>query len=141
MKPRVFLDTNVFIYAFEFSESNSRKIIGLLNLGNIEGVVSERVLKEITHYFKKFYSKKLANMIRYYILQSCQVVFKEEVKQEMGKLKREIKEKYLEQIAVVKKFGLKHIISYDKDFAGFKEYITPRKFIVNWGLKPSKAEF
>lgn len=141
MKPRVFLDTNVFIYAFEFSESNSRKIIGLLNFGNIEGVVSERVLKEITHYFKKFYSKKLANMIRYYILQSCQVVFKEEVKQEMGKLKREIEEKDLEQIAVVKKFGLKHIISYDKDFAGFKEYITPRKFIVNWGLKPGKAEF
>ncbi|MBU4190545.1 MAG: PIN domain-containing protein [Candidatus Thermoplasmatota archaeon] len=141
MKHRVFLDTNVFIYAFEFSESNSRKIIGLLNTGSIEGIISERVLEEITHYFKKFYNKKLANMVRYYVLQSCQLVFKEEVKQEMRKLKKKIKEKDLEQIAVVKKFGLKYIISYDKDFAGFKEYLTPKKFIVNYGLKPSKTEF
>jgi len=141
MKPRVFLDTNIFIYAFEFSESNSRKIIGLLNLGNIEGVVSERVLEEIIHYFKKFYNKKLANMVRYYVLQSCQIVFKEEIKQEMRKLKTEIKEKDLEQIAVVKKFGLKHIISYDKDFTGFKEYITPKRFVVTQDLKPSKTEF
>lgn len=141
MKPKVFLDTNVFIYAFEFSESNSRKIIGLLNTGGIKGIISERVLEEITHYFKKFYNKKLANMVRYYVLNSCQIVFKEDVKQGMRKLKTEIKEKDLEQIAVVKKFGLKHIISYDKDFAGFKEYITPKKFIMGCGLKPSKTEF
>lgn len=41
MKCRVFLDTNVFIYAFEFPESNSNKIIGLLNKGQIEAVISE----------------------------------------------------------------------------------------------------
>lgn len=31
MKYRVFLDTNVFIYSFEFQDSNSGKIIELLN--------------------------------------------------------------------------------------------------------------
>lgn len=47
MKFRVFLDTNVFIYAFEFPESNSNKVIDLLNKGQIEAVISERVLKEV----------------------------------------------------------------------------------------------
>ncbi len=31
MKHRVFIDTNVFIYAFEFPDSNSNIIIELLN--------------------------------------------------------------------------------------------------------------
>jgi len=47
MKLRIFLDTNVFIYAFEFPKSNSRKIIELLNKGKIEAVISERVIKEV----------------------------------------------------------------------------------------------
>ncbi|MEF9476058.1 MAG: PIN domain-containing protein [Candidatus Mariimomonas ferrooxydans] len=41
MKLRVFLDTNIFIYAYEFHESNSNKIIDLLNKGQIEAVISE----------------------------------------------------------------------------------------------------
>ena len=47
MKLRVFLDTNIFIYAYEFHESNSNKTIDLLNKGQIEAVISERVLKEV----------------------------------------------------------------------------------------------
>jgi predicted nucleic acid-binding protein len=33
MKHRIFLDTNVFIYAFEFPDSNSNTIIEMLNDG------------------------------------------------------------------------------------------------------------
>lgn len=54
MRPRVFLDTNVFIYAFEFSQSNSGKIIELLNQAEIEAVISERVLLEVQTYFKRY---------------------------------------------------------------------------------------
>ena len=67
MKFRVFLDTNVFIYAFEFPQCNSNKIIDLLNKGQIEAVISERVLKEVQSYFKKFYSKDLASAFRDYL--------------------------------------------------------------------------
>jgi len=59
MRYRVFLDTNVFIYAFEFSESNSNKIICLLNEGLIEVIISERVLKEVQVYFKKLPVKNM----------------------------------------------------------------------------------
>lgn len=57
MRLRAFLDTNILIYAYEFSDSNSRKIIDLLNKGQIEAIISERVLKEVVAYFKKFYDK------------------------------------------------------------------------------------
>ncbi len=60
MRRRVFLDTNIFIYAFEFPGCNSDKIIDLLNRGQIEAIISERVLREVQAYFKKFYSKDLA---------------------------------------------------------------------------------
>jgi predicted nucleic acid-binding protein len=54
MKLRVFLDTNVFIYAFEYPESNCNKIINLLNMGQIEAIISEQVSKEVQAYFRKF---------------------------------------------------------------------------------------
>jgi len=60
MEIRVFLDTNVFIYAFEFPKSNSGKIIELLNRAEIEAVISERVLLEMQKYFSRYYTKDLA---------------------------------------------------------------------------------
>ena len=73
MKPRVFLDTNVFIFAFEFEKSNSRKIIELLNTGRVDAVISERVVKEVIRYFKKHHNRALANDFRNYLLQSCEI--------------------------------------------------------------------
>jgi len=74
MKLRIFLDTNVFIYAFEFPKSNSRKIIELLNEGKIEAVISERVIKEVQAYFKRYYGKDLASLFRNYLILSCTIV-------------------------------------------------------------------
>jgi len=68
MKPRVFLDTNVFIYAFEFPHSNSRRIIKLLNRGGFEAIISESVVREVQRYFAKHYGKQLAGAFRHYLL-------------------------------------------------------------------------
>ena len=139
MKYRIFLDTNVFIYAFEFPESNSNKIIGLLNQGLIEVVISERVLKEVQAYFKKFYNKDLSGFYRDYLLRTCTVVFSADVKKEMVKLRKLIKDKDLEQLAVVKKYGIKFLVAYDRDFAGLEEYITPQAFIKEMGIKAAAS--
>lgn len=141
MKPRTFLDTNVFIFAFEFPDSNSQKIIGILNKGKIEAVISQRVFVEIVNYFRKYYGKELADKFRRYILQSCTLVFEYDIKDYMNKLEGEVKEKDLEQIAAVKKFGLKHLVSLDRHFERFEEYITPRDFIKSMGIKESKSEY
>ncbi len=141
MKLRVFLDTNVFIYAFEFSDSNSAKIISLLNNNLIEAVISERVLKEVLAYFKKFYDKDLAATYRDYLLRTCTVVFHVDLKNEMARYKSLIKDKDLEQLATVKKLGIKFLLAYDRDFEGFEEYITPKAFIKQMSLKPSASDY
>lgn len=141
MKFRVFLDTNVFIYAFEFPQCNSNKIIDLLNKGQIEAVISERVLKEVQSYFKKFYSKDLASAFRDYLLRTSTVVFSTDVKREAIKYRKMIKEKDLEQLATVKKLGIKYLISYDRDFEGIEEYITPKKFLKEMGIKTALSNY
>ena len=139
MKRRVFLDSNIFIYAFEFPDSNSGKVIDLLNKGQIEAVISERVLKEVQAYFRKFHSKDLAALFRDYLLRTCVLVFPADLKNEMLKHKKLIKEKDLEQVAAVKKLGIKFLLSYDRDFEPFEEYITPRAFVKEFGIKPASS--
>ena len=141
MKRRIFLDTNVFIYASEFPACNSSKIINLLNKGQIEGIISEQVLKEVQAYFKKYYSKDSAAIFRDYLLRTCTVVFSVDVKREMAKYKKVIKSKDLEQLAVVKKLGIKYLISYNRDFEAFEEYITPREFIKEMGIKAGLSNY
>lgn len=84
MKIRVFLDTNVFIYAFEFPESNSRKVIELLNQAEMDAVISERVLQEVQTYFGRYYTKDLAGAFRNYLLLSCTVIPAAYVREEMN---------------------------------------------------------
>lgn len=141
MKLRVFLDTNIFIYAFEFPECNSSRIIELLNSGQIEAIISERVLKEVHAYFKKYYDKDLAGTFRDYLLRTCTVIFHADVKKEMVQYKASIKGKDLEQLATVKKLGIKFLLSYARDFEGFEEYITPKAFIRYMDLKPSTSDY
>jgi predicted nucleic acid-binding protein len=141
MKPRVFLDTNVFVYAFEFEDSNSRLIIEMLNDGEIEAVVSGRVLREVMRYFKRFHGRALVGMFRDYILQSCTVVFADDLRVAMRRLRGKIKDKDLEQLAAARALGLRHLVSYDRHFEPFKEYITPGAFVESTGRKARPGEF
>ncbi|MBI2631467.1 PIN domain-containing protein [Candidatus Pacearchaeota archaeon] len=141
MKFRVFLDTNVFIYSFEFPDSNSSKIIELLDMGKIEAITSERVLKEVTHYFEKEHSLILARKFRKFILELCIVIMKNNVIQEIESLKGIIKDKDIEQLAVTIKYGIKFLISFDRDFEGIEEYTTPKEFLKLIKLKTRDTEF
>ena|SRR3990167_9315021 len=141
MKPRIFLDTNVFIYAFEFPHSNSATIITLLNKGELEGITSEKVLEEITLYFTKHYTIKIARQYRKYVLETCTIVAHNDVLEEIEKLKEKIKDKDREQLAVVKKYSIKYLISYDKDFDPFPEYHTPQKFLKLLTLPHKDTEY
>jgi predicted nucleic acid-binding protein len=141
MKCRVFIDTNVFIYAFEYPNSNSVAILDLLNKEEIEVVISEQVIKEVIRYFKKFHSLQLARTFRRYLLQSCIVVQKQTVLSMMDKYKEQIKEKDLEQLAAVKQLGIKYLIAYDRDFDKFEEYITPKKFLQKLKMKEKETQY
>lgn len=141
MKYRVFIDTNVFIYAFEFTDSNSNTIIELLNDEKIEAVISERVVKEVYNYFRKYHGKGLADTFRKYLFEACKVVLASDVKTAMNRYRGEIKDKDLEQLAAVKEFGIKYLIALDRDFEGQEEYRTPAEFVELMGWKRKESEY
>ena len=141
MKFKIFLDSTVFIYSFERPNSNSRKIIWLLNENRITAITSTRVIKEVTKYFENFYDIGLARKFRKCIISSCIMIPESIVSDFMRKLKGTIKEKDLEQLAVVRKYNIKYLISYDRDFKNIEEYKTPKEFIKLFGLKAADSEF
>lgn len=141
MKHRVFIDTNVFIYAFEFPDSNSNTIVEQLNDEEIEAVISERVVKEVYRYFRKYHDKTLADTFRKYLYEACRVILAKDVKGAMKKYRGQIKEKDLEQLAVVREYGIKYLISLDRDFEGQEEYRTPKEFVGLMYGKGEKSEF
>ena len=141
MPPKIFIDTNVFIYSFEFPYSNSRKVIDLLNKGQIEAVISSRVFTEVLNYFNKYHGEKLSKHFRRYLSQSCFLIPAKFAEDIMEKLKGQIKEKDLEQIAVVRKLSITHLVAYDRDFKEFKEYTTPKEFIELMGINASDTDY
>ena len=141
MRTRVFLDTNVFIYAFEFPDSNSAQIIEFLNREEIEAITSEKVIEELTQYFEKFHSLTLARKVRRYVINTCIIILRNEINEDTIKLKGVIKDKDIEQLATTRKYGIKFLISYDKDFEGIEEYMMPKKFLEYLDIQSKKSEF
>ncbi len=141
MRFSVFIDTNVFIFSFEYPASNSRRITDQLNEGKIDAVVCDKVVKEVIRYFERHHTTDLARLFRRYLVGSCIIVPRDEVDNEMDNLRGKIKEKDLEQISVVRKYGIKYIVSYDRDFESFEEYVTPKKFIEILGIKAYNSEY
>jgi len=135
IKIRALLDTNIFIYAYEIPESNSRLIINALNRNSFEAIITESTLKEVYRYFKKHYSKRLADTFRIYLFAVCKMIFSYQLDKHSAKYANLINEKDLEQVTAVKQFGLKYLVSYDKHFEGLEEYITPRQFVELLGLR------
>ena len=75
------------------------------------------------------------------MLQSCQIIEKDFIEEEIKRLRGAIKEKDLEHIATVKALYLKYLVGFDRDFKPFKEYFTPKKFVKEFGLKAKETEF
>ncbi|MBM4249970.1 MAG: type II toxin-antitoxin system VapC family toxin [Euryarchaeota archaeon] len=141
MRPRVFLDSNVFIYAFEDGDSNSRIIIDMLTAGEIEAVVSERVIREVMNYFRTVYGRDHSAFYRDYLLQSCAVVYSRDLRRTMASLRGAVKDKDLEQLAAARALSLRYLVSLDRHFEGFGEYITPRDFVGTLGLRPRQSDY
>ena len=76
-----------------------------------------------------------------YLFETCTIVFSEEVENKLNKYRGLIKEKDLEQLVVVKEFGIKYLIAYDRHFEGIEEYRTPREFVLAMGLEAFGSEY
>lgn len=78
IKIRALLDTNVFIYTYEIPDSNSNIIIKALNRSLFEAIITELTFK-VYRYFRKHYSKRLADVFRIYLFAVCKIVFSQQL--------------------------------------------------------------
>jgi len=138
---RALLDTNVFIYAFETPKSNSNLIINALNQNQFEAIITESTFKEVYLYFKKHYSKKLADQFRIYLFATCKILFTYQLNQHATKYASQINQKDLEQLTATRELGIKYLVSYDKHFQGIEEYKTPKQFAKILGIQAYLTDY
>ena len=112
-----------------------------MNEGNIRVVISEKVVKELRRYFLKFYNKDIFSEILSHINSTATIIQKEEILEEIKKLKNKINEKDIEHLATVRYLNIKYLIAYDEHFEIFKEYIIPKNFIKKLGLQTSDTDY
>jgi len=141
MKRLVFLDSNVFIWAYNRPDSNSAKILELMNEGEITVVISEKVIEELRAYFTAHFNWDVWHAVFEHVTALAKVVLREEIAEELPKLKNKINEKDLEHIASVKALGIKYLVSHDRDFKVFPEHRTPKQFVRELGLHAAETEY
>ncbi len=141
MTPSVFIDSSVLIRAKERPDSNSAKILELLDSSRFRAIISAKVVREVHRYFRLYYDRQTANNYRFFLLQACKVVEAADIQPEIRRWRGKIKEKDLEHLATAKALELERLVAFDKDFEGFPEYTTPKQFIASLGLKPAKTEY
>jgi predicted nucleic acid-binding protein len=137
-----FLDSNVFIYG-RLEDCNSRLLIFLAQLGEFEVFTSELVVEEVERFFRQEVSREAGYLARRFVESLAQIVRRQEIAEELVQLKGKIKERDLENLAVVRHLDLKYLVSYDDDYrkAHVKEYITPRSFAEMFDLETYKTEY
>jgi predicted nucleic acid-binding protein len=128
MPSKAFFDSNVFIFGYERPHSNSRRILDLLVDGDVQGVVTDRVVREVMGYMRRYYGKDLAGKVRDLILLTCELVLEEDltIVAEMSDL---VGDKDAGALAAVRAAGLSRLVSTDSDFAKIPERRTPREYL------------
>lgn len=132
MPTRALLDSNVFIFGFERRGSNSHRILEMLSTGEVRGVVTDRIVREVMRYFRKHYGKDLGSEFRDFILLTCDLVLEADLR-----IAREIMAlvgpKDAGAVAATRALGLARLVSTDRDFAAIPERRTPRDFLRDLG--------
>ncbi len=139
MPTRAFLDSNVFLFGFERRGSNSHRILEKLSAGDLRGIVTDRVVREVLGYLRKHYGKDTAGKFRDFVLLTCDLVLEADVR-----IRREdvdlVGAKDAGAFAAVRGLGIGRLVSTDSDFAKVPEWRTPRAFLVELGERPRPGE-
>ncbi len=138
---KTFLDTSVFLWAYNYAESNSAKIFELANNKYINGVINEKVLDELRRYFSTYHDERTLYEIEALITEEYEIIPRQQIEEEIRKWSGKIKEKDLEHLATVKHLKLNTLIAFDRDYEPFPEYVTPKQFVKKLGLKTAETEY
>jgi len=147
-KLRVYLDSNVFIFGKERSNSNSRIILGLVEEGRIFPVISYLTLLELREYFTRKYGREAGiNEIYYMIsLPNLEIVSRNGVKKIISKYKCIVPEKDLPHLVSAIVAKVDYFITYSRHFieSAAKNYIkviNQASFVKLLGIEPKQTDY
>lgn len=133
----------VFILG-RLEDCNSRLVLFLAQLGEFEVIVSELVVEEVERFFRESFSREVGFLAKRSVeTLSTRIVRRDEIKDEVDRLKGLIKDKDLENLATVRHERIRYLVAYDVDYeeAKVSEYVTPKGFVRLFGLKPYDVEY
>lgn len=147
-KPRVYLDSNVFIFGKESRKSNSRIILDLAEEAKIIPVISYMALEELREYFSSRYGRETAIDEVYYIisLPNLEIVSRDRVKQQINTYKNIVPDKDLPHLTAAVIAGVDYFVTYNRHFieSRAKDYIKVLKqcdFVRLFGIKPQQTDY
>jgi len=145
---KAYLDSNVFIFAKERPESNSRIILDLAEEGKIIPVVSYLTIEELREYFSRTYNRETAiNEIYYLIsLQRLEIVPRDKVKQKIAQYKGVVPNKDLPHLISAITAEVDYLVTYNRHFIHSKakdhiKIVTQANFIKLFGIKPQETDY
>lgn len=130
---KVYIDSSAIIYAFEFKDSNSRKILDLIIHGELEAYITQKVIKETKTFFVRNRGEKVWTAVRTVLTRHFKLI--KETSYSIEKYRGMIKDKDLEHLAAFRDLNLDMLIAYDRDFKNISGYITPKNFLVKINKK------
>ena len=139
MPTRVLLDSNVFLFGFELRTSNSHRILPMLSTGEIRGVVTDRIVREVLGYLRRHYGRDVSGKFRDFVLLTCDLVLEEDARIRPDHV-AQVGPKDAGALAAVRALGISRLVSTDSDFAKIPERRTPRDFLRELGKRPRPGD-
>jgi predicted nucleic acid-binding protein len=130
---KVYIDSSTVIYAFEFKESNSRRILDLIIRGEIEAYINQKVINEVKKFFMRNHGESVWIAVKTILSRHFELI--PDASYSAEKYRGMIKDKDLEHLAAFKDLKLDLIIAYDRDFKEISGYVTPKKFLIRMKKK------
>jgi len=144
----VYLDSNVFIFAKERHESNSRIILDLIEERKIIPVLSYLTLQELREYFSIMYGRETAIDEVYYIvsLPELGIVTRDKVKQRIGEFGGVVTEKDLPHLVAAIIAQVDYFVTYNRHFTESKasqylKIIKQKDLVELLGIGPAPTDY
>ena len=132
---KVYIDSSAIIYAFEFKDSNSRRILDLIIRGEIEAYITQKVIDEVKRFFTRNRGEIVWNAVRAILIRHFKLI--DNSNYSVEKYRGMIKDKDLEHLAAFRDSKLDMLIAYDRDFKEIHGYVTPKDFLIKINKSPT----
>jgi predicted nucleic acid-binding protein len=129
------------IIGFDKRGSNSALVVDAALSGTFAGIINGVVIQEVADFFRPRLGRNRTYLLIELLKRRLVIKDRHAYAASLDDWRGLIKEKDLDHLATVKRFGIPYLVAFDRDYEPFPEYRTPREFVEMLGLKPRGSPF